>query len=72
MTKPRKHISKRLTLRKQYTVVKKVAEKQRKLKKEIRKMKKYGVVKKMPKSLGIPNSFPEKGKMLDEIEAAER
>lgn len=49
-----------------------MAEKQRKLKKEIRKMKKDGVVKKMPKSLGIPNSFPDKGKMLDEIEAAER
>lgn len=35
-------------------------------------MKKQGVTKKMPKSLGIPNSFPDKAKMLDEIEAAER
>lgn len=35
-------------------------------------MKKQGVTKKMPKLLGIPNSFPDKAKMLDEIEEAER
>ena len=72
MTKPRKHISKRLTARKQFTVARKVREKGRKVKKEIRTMKKHNIGKKIPKSLGIPNSFPDKAKMLEEIEIAER
>lgn len=43
MTKPRKHISKRITARKKYSVLKKVRDHKRKLKKEMRKMKKAGV-----------------------------
>ena len=43
MTKIRKKSSKRNTLRKQYSVAKKVREHKRKLKKEIRTMKKSGV-----------------------------
>lgn len=35
-------------------------------------MKKQGITKKIPKSLGIPNAFPDKAKMLDEIELAEK
>jgi hypothetical protein len=43
MTKIRKHSSKRATLRKQYSVAKKVRDHKKKIKKEIRKMKKDGV-----------------------------
>lgn len=72
MTKIRKKSSKRNTLRKQYSVAKKVREHKKKLKKEIRTMKKSGVQKPIPKVLGIPNSFPDKEKMLDEMEYMEK
>ena len=68
MTKIRKHSSKRSTLRKQYSVAKKVRDHKKKIKKEIRKMKKDGVQKPTIKTPGIPNSHPEKAKMLDELE----
>jgi len=42
MTKIRKSTSKRITARKKYSVLKKVADHKRKLKKEITKMKKNG------------------------------
>jgi GNL3L/Grn1 putative GTPase len=72
MTKIRKKSSKRNTLRKQYSVAKKVREHKKKLKKEIRTMKKSGVQKPIAKVLGIPNSFPDKAKMLDEMEYNEK
>lgn len=72
MTKIRKHTSKRATLRKQYSVGKKVRNHKKKLKKEIRNMKKAGITKPMPKLQGIPNAFPDKAKMLDEMEMNER
>ena len=68
MTAPRKHISKRATARKKYSVAKKVRQHTRKLKKEIRVMKNSGVQKPAAKVHGIPNAFPDKKKMLDEME----
>lgn len=72
MTKIRKHSSKRNTLRKQYSVAKKVRMHHKKVKKEIRTMKKSGAQKPLPKTMGIPNSHPEKAKMLDEMEYNEK
>jgi len=72
MGKVRKHISKRVTLRKKYSVDKKVKDHKRKLKKEIRKMKKTGVIQKASKKIpGIPNLYPHKNEMLDAIERKE-
>lgn len=72
MTAPRKHISKRATARKNFSVAAKVRNHTRKLKKEIRVMKKSGVQKPMKKPLGIPNAFPGKEKMMDEVEYTEK
>jgi nuclear GTP-binding protein len=44
MGKVRKSTSKRVTLRKKYSVDKKVKDHKKKLKKEVRKMKKTGVI----------------------------
>ena len=62
MPKVRKNISKRCTLRKKYSVDKKVKDHKKKLKKEIRKMKKTGVInqKPMKKIMGLPNLYPLK------------
>ena len=73
MGKVRKSTSKRCTLRKKYSVDKKVKDHKKKLKKEIRKMKKGGILKKpLQKIPGIPNKFPFKGEMLDEAEKKEQ
>ena len=70
MPKIRKQTSKRVTLRKKYSVDKKVKDHKKKLKKEIRKMKKGGSItaKSLKKISGIPNLFPFKNDMLDAIE----
>jgi len=69
MPKVRKKTSKRVTLRKKYSVTGKVREHHRKIKKEARVLKKGGMTpKRSKKSPGIPNLFPEKEKMLDDLE----
>ena len=69
MPKVRKHISKRVTLRKKYSVLGKVKEHHRKIKKEARGLKKQGITpRRTKKSPGIPNLFPQKGEMLDALE----
>jgi nuclear GTP-binding protein len=66
---PRKHISKRVTLRKKYSVDKKVKEHHRKIKKEAKKLGKVGFTPKRTKlAPGIPNLFPFKEQMLDQME----
>ena len=73
MTKIRKHSSKRITLRKKYTCEKKVRDHKKKLKKEIRNMKKGGILKKpISKGVGIPNLYPFKNEMLDQLERKEK
>jgi len=69
MTKVRKKTSKRVTLRKKYSVTGKVKEHHRKIKKEARVLKKEGITpRRAKKSPGIPNLFPEKEKILDALE----
>jgi len=65
----RKKTSKRRTLRKKYSVDKKVKDHHRKIKKEARGLKKHGITpKRTKKNPGIPNLFPEKEAMLNAIE----
>lgn len=73
MPKVRKSTSKRVTLRKKYSVDKKVKDHKKKLKKEIRKMKKTGGIAKKPmkKLAGVPNLYPYKNDLLDSIERKE-
>ena len=69
MPKVRKSISKRVTLRKKYSVDKKVKEHKKKIKKEARKLSKLGITpKKSKQSSGIPNLYPFKEQMLDAME----
>jgi len=69
MPKVRKSSSKRVTLRKKYSVDKKVKEHKKKIKKEARKLSKLGIIpKKSSKANGIPNLFPFKEQMLDAME----
>jgi hypothetical protein len=72
MPKIRKQTSGRRTLRKKYSVQKKVAHHHRKIKKESRGLIKAGMTpKRQKKALGIPNLFPHKEEMLDAIERKE-
>ena len=69
MAKNHKHMSKRITLRKKYSVDKKVKEHHRKIKKEAKKLGKLGFTPKRSKiAPGIPNLFPFKEQMLDQME----
>lgn len=69
MSKKRAHLSKRITLRKKYSVTKKVKEHHRKIKKEGKKLGKIGLTPKRNKIVpGIPNLFPFKEQMLDAME----
>ena len=69
MPKIRKKTSKRPTLRKQYSVQKKVKEHHRKIKKESKKLSKLGLrPKRMKKQPGVPNLFPYKEEMLESLE----
>lgn len=72
MTKIRKNTSKRITARKKYSVLKKVRDHTRKLKKVANKMNKEGAQKSIPKPVGIPNAFPGKAEMLDQFEHSEK
>jgi len=69
MPKIRKKTSKRPTLRKQYSVQKKVKDHHKKIKKEAKKLSKIGLSpKKMKKQPGLPNLYPHKEAMLDQLE----
>ena len=69
MAKTHKIMSKRITLRKKYSVDKKVKEHHRKIKKESKKLGKMGFTPKRSKvTPGIPNLFPFKEQMLDQME----
>ena len=70
MPKVRKKTSKRPTLRKQYSVQKKVKDHHKKIKKESKKLAKLGIApKKLKKDPGLPNLFPHKEAMIDALEA---
>ena len=69
MPKIRKKTSKRATLRKQYSVQKKVKDHHRKIKKEAKKLGKLGLrPKKAKRGPGVPNLFPHKEEMLESLE----
>ena len=69
MPKIRKKTSSRQTLRKQYSVVKKVKDHHKKIAKEAKKLSKVGIVpKRLKKSPGLPNLFPYKEEMMDQLE----
>lgn len=69
MPKIRKKTSKRPTLRKQYSVQKKVKDHHKKIKKEAKKLTKMGMQpKKLKKSPGLPNLYPFKEEMMDQLE----
>ena len=69
MPKIRKKTSKRPTLRKQYSVQKKVKTHHAKIKKEAKKLSKLGITpKRMKKNPGLPNLFPHKEEMLIALE----
>ena len=66
MPKIRKKTSKVRTLRKKYSVEKKVKDHHRKIKKEARGLAKHGFTpKRAKKNPGIPNLCPEKEAMLN-------
>ena len=70
MPKIRKKTSKRPTLRKQYSVQKKVKDHHKKIKKQAKKLNKIGITpKKLRKEPGLPNLFPHKEAMIDALEA---
>ena len=69
MPKIRKKSSKRATLRKQYSVQKKVKDHHKKIKKEAKKLSKLGIrPKNIKKNPGLPNLFPHKEEMMDALE----
>jgi nuclear GTP-binding protein len=66
MPKVRKKTTKVRTLRKKYSVEKKVKQHHRKIKKEVKGLAKHGFTpKRAKKNPGIPNLFPEKEAMLN-------
>ena len=73
MPKVRKKTSNRQTLRKQYSVQKKVKDHKKKIKKQAKKLSKIGITpKKIKKSPGIPNLYPYKEELLDAMERREK
>ena len=69
MPKVRSNSSKRVTLRKKYSVDKKVKTHKKKIKKEVKKLKQQGLShKRSSKVQGIPNLYPFKEQMLDAME----
>ena len=72
MPKIRKSTSNRITARKKYSVLKKVREHHRKIKKISKNLKTQGLTpKRMKKGAGIPNLCPFKEEMLDAMERKE-
>lgn len=64
--KSKKSKSKRQTLRQKYKVIRKVKEHHRKKRKEAKKL---GIKKKEPKDPGIPNSWPFKEELIEQLTA---
>lgn len=60
--------SKRMSLRKKHTVVRKVADASKKLRKEARRMSRQGIKRPERKDPGIPNTCPNKKQLLEEME----
>ena len=72
MPKIRKRTSKRVGFREKYCVQKKVLEHHRKLRKTAKKLSAAGMKPKpSKKKMVIPNSFPGKEKLLNEMEKAD-
>lgn len=72
MPKIRKNTSKRVTLKKKYSIQKKVRDSRKKIKKEAKKLKAMGIApRKLKKSGGIPNIYPYKEELLNQIERKE-
>jgi nuclear GTP-binding protein len=70
MPKIRKKSSKRLGLREKYSCLKKVANHHRKMRKTARKLSAAGIQPKPARTkMVIPNSFPGKEKLINEMEA---
>jgi hypothetical protein len=74
MPKVRKRTSKRVGLRLKFNVQKKASESRKKIKKEARKIKKAGIKKVRSKhgKTTIPNDYPYKPELMDEIERQEQ
>mmetsp|Transcript_12597 Transcript_12597/g.15864 ORF Transcript_12597/g.15864 Transcript_12597/m.15864 type:complete len:514 (+) Transcript_12597:113-1654(+) len=66
----KKYISKRVTLKDKYKIQRRVVEHNRKKRKQAKKDIKNGVIKHKKKDPGIPNSWPFKAQLLDEIARA--
>ncbi len=72
MGKVRKKTSKRTKLHTKYVIKKKVNEHKKKLRKETKKLKAQGMKPKYKKDLGVPNLFPYKEELLNQLERKER
>ena len=72
MPKIRKRTSRRLGLREKYAVEKKVKDHHRKIKKNAKKLSKAGVRPTKAKRRDVvPNSFPDKEELINQMEAQE-
>ncbi len=72
MVKVHGRTSKRQTLRRKYNIEKKVRGHKKKQAKFARKLKKAGAIKPQQKEPGIPNLFPFKKQMIDQMENKQR
>ena len=69
MPKVRKNTSNRITARKKYSVQKKVRDHHKKIKKVAKKLSGQGLTpKRTKKAVGIPNLYPFKEEMLNDME----
>ena len=70
MGKIRKKSSKRVTLRKQYTAKKEISKHNKKMRKAARRLTKAGVAPRPKRNKSsIPNSFPGKEDLINEMES---
>jgi nuclear GTP-binding protein len=69
MPKIRKRTSNRVGFREKYACLKKVKDHHKKIKKEAKKLGKVGIKAHPGKKAGIPNSFPMKELLINEMEA---
>jgi nuclear GTP-binding protein len=73
MVRIRKKTSKRLGLREKYSCLKKVTDHHRKMRKTARKLTKAGIKPNPGKNkMVIPNSFPDKEQLLNEMEIKDK
>jgi len=68
MSKIRKKSSKRQTLKVKHKITKKISDNHRKMRKEAKKRKVAGVLPKARKEPGIPNLYPFKKEMIEQLE----